>query len=332
MITTTLISIIVPVYNSEKYLDKCIKSILSQTYKNYELILIDDGSNDNSPKICDKYSKLDKRVIVIHKKNGGVSSARNAGLEIAKGQYISFVDSDDWIEKDMCEILISNAQMYNADISMCGILTENENKEWENCFLHMPKDRVHIYDNKDTVKCLLRGDVFPYGPCAKLYRRDIVEKLRFDVTMKRAEDGYFVYLCCKASKRIVVQNSCKYYYQYVESSTMHTLKDMSDDMKFVRIVYENENDDIDVKSELAQFCKRFIIRLCYETASHNLNQNGWKGAKKSIQPFRKAIAEIKKEDMKYTSARIRAYYMMIYRMPDIYLLMINILEKRKSIS
>ena len=102
------ISIIVPVYNVEKYLEKCIDSILNQSYQNLEIILIDDGSTDNSGSICDEYKKKDQRVQVIHQKNQGQSSARNAGLNIAKGSYIGFVDSDDWIEQNMYEKLYKN--------------------------------------------------------------------------------------------------------------------------------------------------------------------------------------------------------------------------------
>ena len=104
------ISIIVPIYNVEKYLDKCIKSILNQSFEDFELILVNDGSTDSCGVICDKYKKLDGRITVIHKANGGLSSARNAGIDIARGEYIGFVDSDDYIHEKMYEILYNNAQ------------------------------------------------------------------------------------------------------------------------------------------------------------------------------------------------------------------------------
>ena len=120
----SLISVIVPIYNVEKYLDRCVDSIINQTYKNLEIILVDDGSPDNCLAICDSWAEKDRRIKVIHKENGGVSSARNSALDIASGDYIGFVDSDDWIEPDMYEILIKNAKKYDADISRCAGLLD----------------------------------------------------------------------------------------------------------------------------------------------------------------------------------------------------------------
>lgn len=114
-----LISVIVPVYNVELYLEQCLNSIINQTYKNLEIILVNDGSTDNSGVICDLYANIDNRIIVIHKDNGGVSSARNAGLNVAKGNFIGFVDPDDWIADDMYEKLYLNIQNFNANISVC---------------------------------------------------------------------------------------------------------------------------------------------------------------------------------------------------------------------
>lgn len=115
-----LISVIVPVYNVEKYIDKCINSIINQTYKNLEIILVDDGSPDNCGNICDEYSKKDNRIIVIHKENGGVSSARNIGIKNAKGKWITFVDSDDWIENDYVEKLSKIGIQNKAEVVLCG--------------------------------------------------------------------------------------------------------------------------------------------------------------------------------------------------------------------
>ena len=115
------ISIIVPVYNVEKYLKKCVDSILGQTFTDFELLLIDDGSTDNSGSICDELAKTDNRIKVIHKENGGLSDARNIGIEVAKGDFIGFIDSDDYIDEDMYAFLYNNILKYDAELSMCEI-------------------------------------------------------------------------------------------------------------------------------------------------------------------------------------------------------------------
>ncbi|HEL7541574.1 TPA: glycosyltransferase, partial [Enterococcus faecalis] len=123
------ISIIVPVYNVEKYLEKCVRSILAQTFTDFELILVDDGSPDSSGAMCDQFAEQDERVKVIHKENGGLSDARNAGIEIATGEYLGFVDSDDYIADDMYELLYTNIVKEDADLSICGIYDVYEGKE-----------------------------------------------------------------------------------------------------------------------------------------------------------------------------------------------------------
>ena len=124
-----LVSVIVPIYKVEAYIDKCIRSILKQTYKNYEVILVDDGSPDKCPDICDKYACEYDNIRVLHKKNGGLSDARNAGVSIARGEYVTFVDSDDYIADDYIETLVSMKKKYNVEIEVGGIGILNSNKE-----------------------------------------------------------------------------------------------------------------------------------------------------------------------------------------------------------
>lgn len=142
------ISIVVPIYNVEKYLDQCVKSIINQTYKNLEIILVNDGSIDNSGKICDKYKRQDNRVIVIHKENGGSSDARNVGIQIATGKYIGFVDSDDYIEKDMYEFLYNNMINENADISCCNRFLLWSNKKQ----IYGEKKYYAVMNSKEAIK------------------------------------------------------------------------------------------------------------------------------------------------------------------------------------
>ena len=122
------VTLIVPVYNVEKYLNRCIDSILNQTLEDFELILVDDGSKDNSGNICDEYMRKDRRVKVIHKENGGLSDARNSGIEISTGEYLSFIDSDDWVEKEFLETLYNNAIKYQAEIVIVNLHKVFDNK------------------------------------------------------------------------------------------------------------------------------------------------------------------------------------------------------------
>ena len=174
-----LISVIVPIYNVEKYLDRCVQSIVDQTYKELEIILIDDGSPDNSPEICDGWAKKDGRIKVIHKKNGGVSSARNAGLDAARGEYVGFVDGDDIILPEFYETLITNAQNNAADISCCFFTYYNEDYS-----IYKQTDGCYDSEKKITPKELLNAFFSSckgewVSLCNKIIKTELFDGLRF---------------------------------------------------------------------------------------------------------------------------------------------------------
>ena len=189
------VSIIVPVYNVEKYLDKCIESIVNQTYRNIEIILVDDGSPDKCPEICNEWAKKDDRIKVIHKENGGLSSARNAALEIAQGDYITFVGRDDWIENDMIQSMLTCAAKNDADIVCCGFYFDNVDTTG-----HLQKFEKAEYENEEIVLNLLLDNIRP-EVCSKLYSAELINQFRFDESIKYAEDLPFnFYLMLKAKK------------------------------------------------------------------------------------------------------------------------------------
>ena len=173
-----LISVIVPVYNVDKYLPKCIDSIINQTYKNLEIILIDDGSTDSSPKICDEYMNKDSRIIVIHKDNGGLSSARNKGIEVAKGNLICFIDSDDYLELNMLEELKNNMDKYDSDIACCNFYDiKNEVSS-----LRIKKDTNIEFVSSEKEKFInIQNEYSPltYYAWNKLYKKEIFNNIRF---------------------------------------------------------------------------------------------------------------------------------------------------------
>ncbi len=171
------ISIIIPVYKVEKYIYKCINSIINQTYKNLEIILIDDGSPDNCGKICDEFAKKDTRIVVLHKQNGGLSSARNAGLDICTGQYVGFVDSDDFIETNMFEVLLNGIENYDVDISCVGIFREVEFTS-EKYVIRCPKCSK-VYDDHSALEEILLGRDIDISVWSKLYKWEVFEDVRF---------------------------------------------------------------------------------------------------------------------------------------------------------
>ncbi|MEO2652605.1 glycosyltransferase family 2 protein, partial [Enterococcus mundtii] len=201
------ISIIVPVYKVEKYLKKCVDSIIAQTFTDIEIILVDDGSPDDSGKICDEYAVQDKRIKVIHKENGGLSSARNAGIEMAKGKYLGFIDSDDYIAEDMFEILYDQLLDYDADIATIGMIDVYENKETKVNNLKL----VEVLDQKDAIKAVLDStDVYAYA-VNKLYKKELFDTVRYPIG-KIVEDAFIIMDLLLQCDRIVTNTEQKYYY------------------------------------------------------------------------------------------------------------------------
>lgn len=203
-----LISVIVPVYNVAEYLPECVDSIINQTYKNLEIILVDDGSTDACPDICDDYAKRDSRIRVIHKKNGGLSDARNAGLDICTGEWIGFVDSDDYIASDMYEKLYCAAIENDCDVAVCHFLCEDDGALFDS-----NKFRKYVYDKKeDMIWELFMGGTGIISACLKLYKRGIFKKLRFPKNINY-EDAYIVLDVVKVTSNMVILPDMLYFYR-----------------------------------------------------------------------------------------------------------------------
>lgn len=209
-----LISIIVPIYNVELFLRKCIDSIKNQSYKNIEIILVDDGSPDNCGKFCDEYKQKDNRIKVVHKKNGGLSEARNYGIEIATGDYILFVDSDDYIANNMCQILLEKAQQYKADIVSCNLEEVFEDGSYKISKQDL-NTNVQVFSNLEMIKLdFFDVTINTSVVWNKLYARKLFfgeHKIRFPVG-KLHEDNYTVYKLYYYANKVVVINDVLYYY------------------------------------------------------------------------------------------------------------------------
>lgn len=199
-----LISIIVPIYNIEKYIERCVRSLINQTYQNIEIILVDDGSTDNSGNIADKLANQDTRIKCIHQKNGGLSAARNTGLNVAKGNYYSFIDGDDYIKSETIEKLYLNAVKYHAEIAVCNMIRFYEDNSTE--AFYKPCNHVEVLDQDDRFKTLNQPSV-----CNKLFKKGLFNDVKFPVG-KYYEDTYVYHILCYRASRIVLTGYDGYWY------------------------------------------------------------------------------------------------------------------------
>lgn len=204
------LSIIVPVYKVEAYLDKCVESILKQSFTDYELILVDDGSPDRCGEMCEDWAKKDARIRVIHKENGGLSDARNAGIDNARGDYIGFVDSDDYIRPDMFKILVSNLERYDADLSMCGYTDIYENGP-ERGRKENDDDTVYVWNRKQAIYEILLGKKLSVHAVTKIYKRRLFDQIRYPKG-KISEDAYVIMDILQQTEKAVFTPRTEYYY------------------------------------------------------------------------------------------------------------------------
>lgn len=201
-----LISVIIPVYNVEQYLRKCVDSILCQTHRNLEIILVNDGSTDHCGAICDEYASLDSRICVIHKVNGGLSSARNAGLDIASGDYYSFVDSDDWLEPDALAYLLTQAEEHSAEITVCGRIDEYEGKSVPSAW-----DEPALLNKEQAILHLLTDPVMQSYAWNKLWKKSVFAGIRFPEG-RNYEDVAVIHRAYERAERILCLPGAKYHY------------------------------------------------------------------------------------------------------------------------
>ena len=283
------VSVIVPVYNAEKYIKRCLDSILAQSFRDFEVLLIDDGSTDNSGKICDEYALNDNRIRVIHNENCGVAASRNVGIKEAQGDYIAFVDSDDYIESDMLEIMVARAEKYNSDIVMCNYFTDEGGK-----ITKAQMSYKEVYDGADVVKNELLYLYYTdyhnglYSLWNKLIKKSIYysNDIFFDESLKRGEDAWFVFQCLKHCKRVDCIPEAFYYYYQNQSSIMHSIyDDQYEQWVKMRKRLLNENRTLEFKIDDALFYKEFLYKVavyCKEAVKTGKAENVMKIFKDSF--------------------------------------------------
>ena len=275
-----LISIIVPVYNIEPYLKRCVDSLTNQTYKNLEIILVDDGSPDNCPAMCDAFAEQDCRIKVIHKSNGGLSDARNAGLKIASGDYIAFVDSDDWVSLYIYEMLISVLKEQESDIVECGVLKTSEDmlndSKLDDC-------EVCNYSTEEALKELILDRALHQTVWNKLYTRPVINDIVFEIG-KTHEDEYWTYqVFARASQVSCIDLKLYYYYQRDDSI-------MGDAYSVKRL------DALEAKKQRLLFFQEHYQELV-PLAKHNLRYT-------CMYNYQKALRHLKGEEFRVAKNRV----------------------------
>lgn len=224
-----MISVIIPVYNVENFLEKCIESVLEQSYKNLEIILVDDGSTDKSGKICDEYKMTDNRIKVIHKANGGLSDARNTGLKTARGKYYSFIDSDDYIASEMLQIMIDSIKRNHCEIAVCNMIRFLENGD-HFVFYH-PVDTEQILSGEERFLTMNQPSV-----CNKLFDSELFNNIKFPKG-KYYEDTYIYHELLYQAKRVVLTGKASYWYRARPDSIVGRKQYTNQYFDFIEAIY-----------------------------------------------------------------------------------------------
>ena len=271
-----LFSVIVQIYNIEKYIEQCILSIINQTFTNFELILVDDGSPDGCPQICDEYAVSDSRIKVIHKENGGIVSARQAGVDVATGEYIVCVDGDDWINPEYLSKFVEVINQYSPDVACCGAIWAYEDKETR----MPPRVNLGYYDRKR-----IENEIFPilierddgvyFSPSlwGKVFRREIYQQQQLvDTIVNIGEDGACVKPCVYHSQSMYVMNDCLYYYRQNASSM--TKKRKAFDWNGPKIIGQHFEKQIDMNEfDFQEQVYRNVVHNLFNVAVSQFNRD-----------------------------------------------------------
>lgn len=269
-----LVSVIVPIYNVESYLKRCVDSICDQTYHNLEIILIDDGSTDSSGRICDEFERQDLRIKVIHKKNGGLADARNTGLDIATGEYVTFVDSDDWIRNDCVEVLVKTLQYGRTRISACAYRrtdgVDERNRKMQNIDY---SKQVEVWSVSESYQHLFLARQIDCSACAKLYERTLFREIRFPLG-KLYEDQFITYKIFHYAQGVsYVDQEMYFYFNRMESiqNEPFTIRKMDE-------LEANLECIVFIKEQYPQLLEMAVCRLvssCFHMLFAIQNREDW---------------------------------------------------------
>lgn len=320
------VSVVVPVYNVEKYLEKSVATIQNQTLKDIEIVLVDDGSKDNSGKICDELARKDNRIKVIHQKNSGVSVARNTGVKNSSGDYIGYCDADDTCDEDMFEILYNNAVNNNADISIIG----NKTVYIDGKIGYVNgTEKKYLLNSEEAIKMLLSRKSIAIGVWCKIFKRELCEQVEFEPGRAIGEDKYYTFEMMRKAKVIYYDDVCKYNYILRLDSAM--MGDFSakkfDSIYFTEKIYhtvEREYPDIIKEAYVALcFSRMMILRSLGRSSKENLKK--FESERRQIE---KEIKKIKNSDAKkmFAKSDYRNNFLMLKYVPALY----YVLKRKKT--
>ena len=281
------ISIIIPAYNIEKYISATLDSVLNQTYDNLEIIIVDDGSKDNTGEVIDNYAKIDSRIKVIHKENGGVTSARLRGVSESTGEWVGFVDGDDYIEPQMYSRLMENAKKYGADISHCGYQMVFPGRV---DYYHDTGELI-LQDKRKGLADLICGTKIEPGLCNKLYRKNLFQNLSMDTTIRINEDLLMNYWLFKSAECSVFEDVCPYHYMLRQGSAATSVINehkLWDPYHVSEIIYNDSEDAI------KPFAYRKLVRLLINGATMDP-----KRSPELIAPYRSHTGKELKKQLKF---------------------------------
>lgn len=270
-----LVSVIVPVYNVEKFLEKCVESIRNQTYKNLEIILVDDGSTDLSGKMCDMWSECDERVRVIHKTNGGLSDARNAGLDVARGKYYAFVDSDDYISGNMIEEMITCAEKNLCQIAVCNMTRFSE--DGDSFPFYHPSDQEKVLRGAYRFQTLDQPSV-----CNKLFRAELFDKIRFPKG-KYYEDTFIYHEVLYRANSVVMTGKDSYWYLVRKDSIVGQPKYTDRYFDFIEAVWKRAKFLCEHNEQPYADCACYSLYAAFSDAEKNIKKTA-----ENKEKFRKA--------------------------------------------
>lgn len=310
-----LISIIIPVYNVEKYVGKCLDSIINQTYRNLEIIVVDDGSTDGCNNICKTYVEKDKRIKLIQQKNSGLSSARNIGIKNAHGKYVGFVDSDDWIEREMYQTLYENITVHNADISICGI--KKVNNEHENIKLRRPK--IIEYTQTEYIKKFfkIKSQDCEYYAWNKLYKKELLDNSQYPIGLT-SEDVLGTYKAILRAQKIVATTQKFYHYRQNDKSITGKFSKKDFDLIKIwdKVVQYTEKNAPEYSDYAMLNRKRINLTLLYRIAINGaINQPSYsQKIKNFLKELRRDRSALLKSPIPFTRKTLTILFCVNYKL------------------